>query len=75
MKSLGGKDHRLGSISQIACFGDTSDEITGMTALCEYTLRQVDICNFCLPQFLKAWLPVSPVQASQLFGDILDIGK
>jgi hypothetical protein len=28
MKSLGEEDHRLGSILQIACFGDTSDEST-----------------------------------------------
>jgi hypothetical protein len=28
------------------CFGDMSDEITGMTVICEYTIRPVDICNF-----------------------------
>ena len=27
-------------------FGDT-DEITGIPAICEYTLRPVGICNFC----------------------------
>jgi hypothetical protein len=36
----------LGPISQIARFGDTSDEITGITALCEKILWIVYICNF-----------------------------
>jgi len=28
-----------------------SDKITGMAVICEYTLRPVDICNFCRPGF------------------------
>jgi hypothetical protein len=47
------------SISQIACVGDTSDEITGMPVGCKYILRPVDICNFGLARFLHASLSVS----------------
>ena len=39
-------DRRIGTISQIWRFGDTSDEIIGIIgipAICEYTLRPVDI--------------------------------
>ena len=36
MKSLVGGDHRFGSISQIVCFGDLSDEINRIPAICEY---------------------------------------
>jgi len=53
-------DRMIGSISQVYRFGDTSDENTGVALICEYTLRPVDICNFCLPRFLPAWLSISP---------------
>jgi len=33
-------------------FGDTSDESTGMVAICEYTHRSVDICTFYQPALL-----------------------
>jgi hypothetical protein len=33
-------------------FGDLSDEITGITVICEYTLWPVDICSFCRPSSL-----------------------
>jgi hypothetical protein len=42
--------------SQIWGFGDLSDEITSITGICEYILRAVDICIFCRPRFLPAWL-------------------
>jgi hypothetical protein len=44
-------------ISPIQRFGDTSDEIIGIIgipAICEYTLRPVDIYIYCLPRFLPA---------------------
>jgi hypothetical protein len=37
MKSLWGGYYGGESISQIACVGDTSDEITSMTVICVYT--------------------------------------
>jgi hypothetical protein len=48
-----------------------SDEITGIPGICEYAPAPVDICIFRYLRFLPAWLSVSPVQASQLYGDIL----
>jgi hypothetical protein len=39
-------DRMIGRISQVWRFGDTSDEITGIPVVCEYTLRPVDICSF-----------------------------
>jgi hypothetical protein len=43
-------------ISPIWRFGGLSDESTGMTATFEYTFGLVDICIFCSPLFLQAWL-------------------
>jgi hypothetical protein len=36
-------------ISPIWRFGDTSDEITGIQIIYEYSSRPVDICNFRQP--------------------------
>jgi hypothetical protein len=54
----GGNDSG-GSISQIVCVGDKSDEITGMPVGCKYILRPVDICNFGLARFFHASLSVT----------------
>ena len=47
-------------------FGDT-DEITGIPAICEYTLRPVGICNFCISRLLPALLSISPVHVQISF--------
>jgi hypothetical protein len=41
MKSLGGGDHCLRSISQIACFGDMSDEIPAFANLAIGDINQM----------------------------------
>jgi hypothetical protein len=47
------------AISQIESIIDTSDEITGIPVICEYTLRAVDICNFFPPQSLDLAVNIS----------------
>jgi hypothetical protein len=54
-------------ISPIQRFGDMSDEITGMTVICEYTFQLVYICNLCRSRILSGLLSVTPAQHQSLF--------
>jgi hypothetical protein len=59
-------------ISQIWYFGDLSDEITDVAVICEYTLRPVDICNFCLPRILLVCCHNHIVLGDRIYGDIFN---
>ena len=51
------------------------DEITGMAVICEYTIRPVDICNFCQPPPLALSCQYSSYLGRRVFCDIPEINS